>query len=149
MPKVTQAPPPPIMIVEPDGAVRAALQAGLMADGMVVFTFATEGDALVALEAGVAPAALVVAGTPGAEDTLLVTRSREKWPRLAVVFTGSLPSQIKLPGAYHLAAGANAAKLSRFLRLVVARPALRSTLQRRYRDARRSIRPAKRPEDSA
>jgi hypothetical protein len=133
------------MIVEPDGAVRTELEAGLTADGMVVATFATEAAALAALEIGAAPAVLV---TAGAENALLVTRSREKWPRLAIVFTGPLQSQINLRGAYHLAAYSEPAKLSRFLRLVVARPALRSTLQSRYRNARQADRSASRPEVS-
>lgn len=148
MPKVAHAAPPPVMIVEPDDAARAGLEAGLTADGMVVATFATEAAALTALDDGAAPAVLVTPATPGAEDALLVTRSRAKWPRLAIVFTGPRQSPINLPGAYHLATSSDAAKLSRFLRLVVARPALRSTLQSRYRDARRTSRLASRLEVS-
>ena len=145
MPKVTEAAPPPVMIVESDGVVRAKLEAGLAADGMVVAAFATTAAALAAIEDGVVPAVLVTPATPGAEISPLVACSREKWPRLAIVFTGPFPFQIDLRGAYHLAAYPDPVKLSRFLRLVVARPALRSTMQSRYRDARQS---ASRPEVS-
>jgi DNA-binding response OmpR family regulator len=126
----------PILIVEPDPELRTALVDGLTADGMTVAACGSAAQALERLGLGLVPAVLVIPAAPGIEESPLVINSRLRWPRLEVVFTGRACATINLRGAHHLPAPFDADKLSRFLRLVVARPALRSTLQSRYRLAR-------------
>ena len=132
---------PLVMIIEPDVEARRELEDGLVADGMAVATFANHAEALAALHTGLTPAVLVTPLIPGVEGSALIMRSRVRWPRLEIVFTGPAQDRIGLRGAYHLATPYDAAKLSRFLRLAAGRPALRSTLQSLYRDSRLPPRP--------
>ena len=129
----------PILLIEPDLDLRRALAEGLTSDGMAVAACASAADALTRLDDGLIPAVLVTPFAPGIEESALIIKSRLRWPRLEVVFTGPPSARVALRGGYHLAAPFDADKLSRFLRLVVARPALRSVLQHRYRDAHKAM----------
>ncbi|WP_312165577.1 hypothetical protein [Phenylobacterium sp.] len=126
---------PTVFVVERDVGHRSAMAQGLRADGMNVIEFARSAEALAAVSDGGRPAILVI--TPegdGLPDHELACRARAAAPRTDIVFTRS-PSGAPPPGSHVLARPFTPGRLSRFIRLVVAKPALRSTLQGLYRQA--------------
>ncbi|WP_421931769.1 hypothetical protein [Phenylobacterium sp.] len=133
---------PAILLVQSDEGQRAKLAAGLRLDGMRVVEYATAEAALVALNRGLKAAMLVTEPAVGRLTELELTElARDAAPRLEVIFTRS-PEANRLAapaGAHALVKPIEAGRLSRFIRLVAARPALRSVLQRRYRQSKSCV----------
>jgi DNA-binding response OmpR family regulator len=130
---------PAIVLVQSDPGLRAQLAAGLRQDGMKVVEYAAAEMALAALGRGLNAAVLVTEPALGRlTEWELAEQARDAAPRLEIIFTRS-PDANRLAapsGAHAIVKPFEAGKLSRFIRLVAARPALRSTLQRRYRQAK-------------
>jgi DNA-binding NtrC family response regulator len=137
---------PAIWLVQSDERLRAQWAAGLRRDGMAVVEFATAEPALEALRNGAGAAVLVTEPARGRlSDHQLADQARTCAPRIEIIFTplaaadhGGTPV-----GAHVLAKPFDAFKLSRFIRLVAAKPALRAALQALYRQARSAELPAR------
>lgn len=130
---------PAIWLVQRDDRLRIQLAAGLRRDGMNVVEFQTAETALEALRTGARAAILVTEPAAGRlTDRELSEQARMAAPRLEIIFTPLAGEADAAPpaGAYRLPKPLDAFKLSRFIRLVAAKPALRGTLQSRYRAAR-------------
>jgi DNA-binding response OmpR family regulator len=130
---------PAIVLVQSDPGLRAQLAAGLRQDGMKVFEYAAAETALAALGKGLKAAVLVTEPALGRlTERELAEQARDAAPRLEIIFTRPPEaSRLAAPsGAHAIVKPFEAGKLSRFIRLVAARPALRSALQRRYRQAK-------------
>lgn len=117
---------PAIWLVQSDARLRAQWAAGLRREGMAVVNFAA-------------------AGRSRLSDHQLADQARTCAPRIEIIFTplaaadrGGTPV-----GAHVLAKPFDAFKLSRFIRLVAAKPALRAALQAIYRQARSAELPAR------
>ena len=111
--------------------------AHLRRDGMTVAAFPSILPALEALTGGERPAILVVAPRLGPLTDLEFTeQAKALAPRATLVFTPQRaePSN-SVPGVHTLAHPLDGAKLSRFIRLVAGRPAVRGALQALYRAA--------------
>lgn len=127
---------PSIFLVERDDECRRLMAEDMRSDGMTVSTFASSSEALTAVTLGERPAVLVI--TPegdGLADGELAWAVKAASPQAGIVFTGRHSGALCPPRTYMLAKPFAPGKLSRFIRLVVARPALRSTLQALYRRA--------------
>jgi DNA-binding NtrC family response regulator len=119
-----------ILLVEPHEQLRAKLAAGLRRDGLEVAEHASAETAIEALRQGLRPAVLVTdPQLGGMTGWRLAEAARVAAPRLAVIFTpaGPVKAQVKPAGSYLLPKPHDAEKLSRFIRLVAARSALRGT----------------------
>jgi DNA-binding NtrC family response regulator len=130
---------PEIWIIQPDAPLRTTWAAELRQDGMQVVEFGSPESALAALSKG-AKAALLVAEPATGRLTYaeFFEQARAGSPRVEVVFTpcGELDTSGSPASAHVLVRPFGSGKLSRFIRLVAAKPALRSTLQRQFRQAR-------------
>ena len=130
--------PPAVLLVQADAAVRAGLAAGLRRDGMGVVEFTYAEQALAALGRGLSAAVLV---TEPALGRLTDLELAEQVKDVAYLFTMILTPESSVErlgtpqGVHCLAKPFEAARLSRFIRLVAARPALRGALQSLYRAA--------------
>ncbi len=104
---------------------------------MTVSLFSSIEPALDALHRGERPAVLVVAPLSGPlTDLEFSEQAKTLSPRAVVVFTPGLTESAHMrPGAHILSHPLDSAKLSRFIRLVAARPAFRSTLKALFHDA--------------
>lgn len=131
---------PAIFLVERDLESRSALAAGLRSDGMYVIEFARSAEALAAVSNGGRPAVLVI--TPegdGVTDCELACQAKAASPQTNIVLTYEPCGAPKPTPEFHaLVKPFKPSKLSRFIRLVVAKPALRGTLQSAYRRAHSS-----------
>lgn len=133
---------PAILLVQSDEGQRAKLAAGLRQDGMHIVEYDTAEDALLALHRGLKAAMLVTEPAVGRLTELELTElAKDAAPRLEVVFTRSpeTPGRAAPAGAHALVKPFGAERLSRFIRLVAAKPALRSVLQRRYRQSKSCV----------
>ena len=128
---------PAIWLIQPEALLLEALADGLRRDGMTVSSFPSIEPALEALNRGERPAVLVVGPLQGPLTDLEFTeQTKALAPRVAVIFTPQLTDPVRAtPGAHILAHPLDSAKLSRFIRLVAARPAFRGALQSLYREA--------------
>ena len=135
---------PTIVLVERDTDLRSQLAAGLRHDGMRIVEYADGGPALVALEQGLSAAVLVIAPQSGGEATCdVVRRAKALSPQIQIVVTPAPEETSGLPPAAHvLVKPFEASRLSRYIRLVAARPALRGALRAAYRQARSAPRPS-------
>lgn len=130
---------PAIWLVQRDARQRAQLAAGLRRDGMTVVEFEAAEAALEALRMGAVAAVLVTEPAAGRlTDRELSEQARTAAPRLEIIFTPTASEAGTAPpaGAHRLPKPLDPFKLSRFIRLVAAKPALRGALQTRYRAAR-------------
>lgn len=130
--------PPAVLLVQADEGARAALAAGLKRDGMEVIEFAVAEQALEALRRGLNAAILVTEPAHGRlTDRELVEQAKDSASQISIVLTSQpVAGRLEaLRGAHCLAKPFDAARLSRFIRLVAAKPAQRSVLQRCYRAA--------------
>lgn len=130
---------PAIWLVQRDARLRTQLAEGLRRDGMTVVEFEAVETALEALRKGARAAVLVTEPAAGRlTDRELSEQARMAAPRLEIIFTPQAGEADAAPpaGAHRLPKPLDAFKLSRFIRLVAAKPALRGTLQSRYRAAR-------------
>jgi DNA-binding NtrC family response regulator len=130
---------PEIWIIQPDAPLRTTWAAELRQDGMQVVEFGSPELALEALSKGAKAALLVTEPATGRLTYAeFFEQVRAGSPRLEVVFTpaGEFDTDGSPPSAHVLVRPFGAGKLSRFIRLVAAKPALRSTLQRQFRQAR-------------
>lgn len=128
---------PVIWLIQPDAALSDRLAADLRRDGMAVAAFPSILPALEALTGGERPAVLIVAPRLGPLTDLEFTeQAKALAPRATLVFTPQRaePSN-STPGVHMLAHPLDGAKLSRFIRLVAGRPAVRGALQALYRAA--------------
>lgn len=126
-----------IWLIQPDEPLTETLAEGLRRDGMTVSIVPSIAPALQALHQGGRPAVVVVAPFEGPlTDLEFIEQAKALSPRVAVFFTPSSTGVARTrSGAHILPHPLDGAKLSRFIRLVAARPALRSTLQTLYRNA--------------
>lgn len=137
---------PAIWLVQSDERLRTQWATGLRRDGMAVVEFPAAEPALEALRKDGGAAVLVVEPARGRlSDHQLAEQARACAPRIEIIFTplaaadrGGTPV-----GAHVLAKPFDAFKLSRFIRLVAAKPALRAALQAIYRQARSAELPAR------
>lgn len=130
---------PIVFLVERDDEHRSAMAEGLRSDGMNVSEFTRSAEALTSLSNGGRPAVVVV--TPegdGVTDGELAWAAKANSPQTNIVFTHRPSGATLPPGTHVLTTPFAPDRLSRFIRLVVAKPALRSTLQALYRRARSS-----------
>lgn len=127
---------PSLLLAYADPLVRQELAAGLRSDGMDVIECALVEQALNFLERGANAAILVAEPATGRlTDMELVEHARDAAPHITVILTPD-PAVGRLsapPGAFTLPKPLEASKLSRYIRLVAARPALRSRLQHWFR----------------
>lgn len=130
---------PEIWIMQPDDRLRTRLATELRHDGMKVVEYASEELALAALSRTGKAAVLVTEPASGRmTNGEFARQARRTAPRLEIIFTpasqpdaGATP-----PGAHVLVKPLGVGKLSRFIRLVAAKPALRNELQCLFRQAR-------------
>lgn len=128
-----------IWLAEPDERLRARLAAGLRGDGMHVVEYVSPEAALEALRKGGKAAVLVTAPAEGRlTDRELAEQARWAAPRIDLILTPSAPRDAgTLNAGFHvLSRPLDPSRLSRFIRLVAAKPALRGVLQAQYRSAR-------------
>ena len=139
---------PEIWIMQPDQELRTRLASELRHDGMKVVEYASEEMALAALRRTGKAVVLVTEPASGRltnED--LARQAKTTAPRLEIIFTPAREPEAGTtpPGAHVLVKPLGVGKLSRFIRLVAAKPALRSELQCLYRQARSLQMDAARP----
>lgn len=130
--------PPAVLLVQADEDARAGLAAALRRDGMDVVEFAVAKQALAALGRGLSAAVLVTEPALGRlTDQELAEQAKDAVSEITIILTPDPAAEcLDVPrGAHSLAKPFEGAKLSRFIRLVAARPALRGVLQRWYRAA--------------
>lgn len=131
--------PPAVLLVQADEGARAGLAAGLRRDGMEVVEFAVAEQALAALGRGLNAAVLITEPALGRlTDQELAEQVKDAASQITIILTPE-PAAGRLgapQGAHCLVKPFEAAKLSRFIRLVAAKPALRGVLQRWYRAAK-------------
>lgn len=140
---MSDADTPCVWLVQADPERRRQWAAGLRQDGMAVREFDRIGDALTALRQSPSVAMLVTEANNGPLAVLeLLNQARTAAPGLETVFTQQAGSDRAScpPGLAVLTEPFDGAKLSRHIRLVAAKPALRSALQRRFRQARQMAR---------
>jgi hypothetical protein len=127
---------PVIWLIQPDADLSDRLAGDLRRDGMTVAVFPSIPPALEALTGGERPAVLVVAPRLGPLTDLEFTeQAKALAPRATLVFTPWAQPSNSAPGVHMLAHPLDGAKLSRFIRLVAGRPAVRGALQALYRAA--------------
>lgn len=136
-----QRPPevPEIWIMQTDERLRHRLASELRSDGMKVVEYETEELALAALCRTGKVAVLVTEPASGRRTNGDLARdAKTTAPRLEIIFTPATePEAGTTPaGAHVLVKPLGVGKLSRFIRLVAAKPVLRSELQSLYRQAR-------------
>lgn len=139
---------PEIWIMQPDEGLRTRLASELRHDGMKVVEYATEELALAALRRTGKAAVLVTEPASGRlTNGDLARQAKTTAPRLEIIFTPACEPEAGTtpPGAHVLVKPLGVGKLSRFIRLVAAKPALRSELQCLYRQARSLQMDAARP----
>ena len=132
---------PTIWLVQSDEQRRAQLASELRDDGMSVLECASTDVALEAVRKGVKAAVLVTEPAFGRlTDCELVEQFQDAAPRLEIIFTPPAGAYAypTPPGAHVLVKPFGAGKLSRYIRLVAAKPVLRSVLQGLYRQAKAS-----------
>jgi len=130
--------PPAVLLVQADQDARAGLAAALRRDGMDVVEFAVAEQALAALGRGLSAAVLVTEPALGRlTDLELAEQAKDAVCEITIILTPdpATGSSDVPQGAHRLAKPLEAAGLSRFIRLVAAKPALRGVLQRWYRAA--------------
>jgi DNA-binding NtrC family response regulator len=130
--------PPAVLLVQADEGARARLAAALRRDGMDVVEFAMAEQALAALGGGLSAAVLVTEPALGRlTDQELAEQAKDAASEITIILTPDpAAGRLDVPqGARCLPKPFEAAKLSRFIRLVAAKPALRAVLQRSYRAA--------------
>jgi DNA-binding NtrC family response regulator len=140
---MSDADSPCVWLVQADPERRRQWAAGLRQDGMAVREFDRIGNALTALRQSPTVAMLVTQANDEPLAVLeLISQARTAAPRLEIVFTQQAGSDGAScpPGLAVLTEPFDGAKLSRHIRLVAAKPALRSALQRRFREARQTVR---------
>lgn len=128
---------PSVFLVEHDIEFRGALADGLRFDGMNAVEFHGSAEALAAIAEGARPAVLVIGGEgDGLITCEHVGQAKASSPRTQIVLVLEPGGDPKIPSGSHvLVKPFKPSKLSRFIRLAVAKPALRSTLQALYRRA--------------
>lgn len=140
-PMAVEVETPTIMLVQFGRDDRARLAEGLRRDGMNVVEYAAAEFALDDLDQGLR-SDLLVSDIDGAEaGQFVIRRAKAACSNILVILTPA-PGDIEcahLSGAHTLVKPFAADKLSRFIRLVAARPALRATLQRLFRNSRMRI----------
>jgi DNA-binding NtrC family response regulator len=130
---------PEIWIMQTDEGLRKRLASELRHDGMKVVEYASEDMALAALMRTGKAAVLVTEPASGRRTNGdLARQAKTTAPRLEIIFTPAAEPEAGTtpPGAHVLVKPLGVGKLSRFIRLVAAKPALRSELQCLYRQAR-------------
>lgn len=136
---------PAIWLVQSDARLRTQWATGLRRDGMAVVEFPAAEPALQALRKDGGAAVLVVESARGrVSDHRVAEQARAYVPRIQIIFTPRAAAErAGTPAGVHvLARPFDAFRLSRFIRLVAAKPALRGALQARYRQARSAELPA-------
>lgn len=138
MPPSVASDRPTIVLVENDGELRGRLAAGLRHDGMRVVEYDDGGPALAAIEQGLSADVLVIAPQADGMATGDVARqARVLAPRIQIVVTPASEATDGLPrDAHMLIKPFEPSRLSRYIRFVAARPALRGALRAVYRQAR-------------
>jgi hypothetical protein len=125
---------PAIWLICPDEPLRGRVARGLRVDGMNVVEFAWVEAAVAAHQGGARPAIALIQTFTELElaESLDGLRAGPTPPEIVIL--GEVPDSFVVPAAAHRFHGEiNVWRLSRFLRLVVARPSLRSALQASYR----------------
>lgn len=128
---------PTVFLVEHDIDLRGAVAEELRFDGMSIVEFQGSAQALTAIAEGGRPAVLVIASEgDGLITCEHVRQAKALSPRTQIVVVLEPDGDPKIPSGSHVLVKPFApSKLSRFIRLAVAKPALRSTLQALYRRA--------------
>lgn len=128
---------PTVFLVEHDLDLRGAVAEGLRLDGMNVVEFYRSAQALAAIAEGARPAVLVIA--PESDGSITcehVRQAKALSPRTQIILALEPGGDPKIPpGSHVLVKPFKPSKLSRIIRLAVAKPALRSALQALYRRA--------------
>ena len=128
-----------IWLAQPDERLRTQLAAGLRNDGMHVVEYVSPEAALEALREGGKAAVLVTTPAEGRlTNRELAEQARLAAPRIELILTPSAPRPEGTPtaGFHVLSRPLDSFRLSRFIRLVAAKPSLRGVLQAQYRSAR-------------
>jgi hypothetical protein len=97
-------------------------------------------EALAALRDAARPSIVIIEAAALTSDAI-VEALRAGSPKAEIVILGEASKTCAIPGAHRLRGEVTAWRLSRFLRLAIARPALRSTLQAAYRLAHQQTSP--------
>ena len=128
---------PAVFLVEHDLDLCGVVAEGLRFDGMNVVEFHRSAQALAAIAEGARPAVLVIASEgDGLITCEHVGRAKASSPRTQIILLLEAGADPKIPAGSHvLVKPFKPSKLSRFIRLAVAKPALRSALQALYRQA--------------
>lgn len=128
---------PTVFLVEHDLDLRGVVAEGLRVDGMNIVEFHRSAQALAAIAEGARPAVLVIA--PEGDGLITckhIVQAKAMSPRTQIVLVLEPGGDPEIPpGSHVLVKPFKPSKLSRFIRLAVAKPALRSTLQASYRRA--------------
>lgn len=128
---------PTVFLVEHDLGLCGVVAEGLRFDGMNVVEFRRSAEVLAAITGGARPAVLVIA--PEGDGLLTcehVNQAKASSPRTQIVFLLEPGGDPESPSGCHtLLKPFKPSKLSRYIRLAVAKPALRSALQALYRQA--------------
>jgi len=134
---------PTIVLVENDGELRGRLAAGLRHDGMRVVEYEHGGPALAAIQQGLSADVLVICPQDDGTVTCDVARQAKALaPQIQIVVTPAPEATTGLPPEAHvLVKPFEPSRLSRYIRLVAARPALRGALRAVYRQARSAAPP--------
>lgn len=129
---------PTILLVESDSELRGRLAAGLRHDGMRVVEYDDGGPALAAIEQGLSADILVISPQSGGVVTYDIARkARALAPQIQIVITPAPQETNDLPSETHvLVKPFEPSRLSRYIRFVAAKPALRGALRAVYRQAR-------------
>ena len=131
-----------VWLIQPDARLSATLAVGLRQDGMRVVKYGSAEAALAALGKGHKVGVLVTAPALGRmTNRELVEQAKAVAPRVIIVFTPAAAADGHTPAedAHILAGPLDVVKLSRFLRLITARPAPLGALQAAYRQTRHGI----------
>lgn len=126
-----------VFLVEHDLDLCGVMAEGLRLDGMNVVEFHESAQALAAIAEGARPAVLVIA--PEGDGLITcehVDQAKASSPGTQIILLLEPDGDPEIPSGSHvLVKPFKPSKLSRFIRLAVAKPALRSTLQALYRRA--------------
>jgi DNA-binding NtrC family response regulator len=132
-----------VWLIQPDARLSATLAVGLRQDGMRVVKYGSAEAALAALGKGHKAGVLVTAPALGRmTNREFVEQAKAVAPRVIIVFTpppAAADGHIPAEDAHILAGPLDVVKLSRFLRLITARPAPLGALQAAYRQTRHGI----------
>lgn len=128
---------PTVFLVEHDVDLCGVIAEGLRHDGMNIVVFHESAQALAAIAEGARPAVLVI--TPEGDGLITcehVGQAKAWSPRTQIILVLEPGGGPAIPSGSHvLVKPFKPSKLSRFIRLAVVKPALRSTLQALYRRA--------------